>query len=159
MQTFDLTTQDFLKNHIGHIDRSLAIAIISQFGGEDALMHEYVMALPDSIKIENVAAFTDDKELTELYNKHKDAIIALGWKCAAKQGYKYPLDLYMDLKALSNFNQNQIVAGMHDEDDHLYVFISSEIFRFAVSQLTAAWAAYHKMNDDLGEQLFNAYHS
>lgn len=158
MQEFDLATQNFLSNHVNHIGRELAVALISQFGGEDALMHEYVMALPNSIEIENVVAFIDDKVLADFYTKHKESIIAFGWKCAAKQGYKYPIDLYVELKSLSEFNENQVVAGMHEENSHLYPIVSSEIVRFSAEQLCNAWCLFNKQQDDFGEQLFNTYH-
>ncbi|MBO6224338.1 MAG: hypothetical protein J6N72_02630 [Psychrobacter sp.] len=159
MQAFDLATQDFLNNHIGQMNRELAIALISQFGGEDALMNAYVMALPNNIEIESVPAFMDDKLLVGLYTEHKEAIISIGWRYAAEQGYNYPLDLYVELGGLGELTEGQVKEGMHNENSHLHTMVAGEIVRFMSNQLCIAWCAFNKKQDDLGEQVFNMYHS
>ena len=158
MKDFGVATQNFIKNHLGDIKQDLAVAIIKQFGGEDELMHEYVIALPDSIELNNVQAFNDNNALVELYNTHKRSIIDLSWKYGNQRGFSTPVSLYASLKGLSGLRADQISAGMHNQDSDYHNIVASEIFKFSAEQLCIAWADFTKKQDDFGEQLFNMYH-
>lgn len=158
MTEFNLSTQDFLDNHLNGMRQGLAIALIRQFGGEDAIMQEYVMALPDDIEINTVEAFDDNDALSALYNNHKEAVIDLGWQCARKQGFHTPLDLYMSLDGLQHLSDKQVGDAMHEQDSPYHKLVSSEIIKRSIEHLCQAWDTFNKDMDSFGERLFNAHH-
>ena len=132
MTTYSNSTERLVTFHVGAMSRTLALAGIEQFGGEDTF-YEVASDIVNNGFADPVDGFFTEDDFLDFYEKNKTEILSFITKTARKLHFSCSFDMLAGLDSMNNLlTMEEIAVALYDDDSE---------YRATVARATALLVA------------------